>query len=272
MIILKNVSFRYEEMQVVRNCSMSFSPDEVHLLVGPNGAGKTTLAMILKGLIKPSHGRVLSPRGGISGWRKKMGVLFQFPEDLFFNDTVYEEIVYGAKRFEVEDIDRKLNNIIDFLGLDPGILNSSPFDLSYGERRIVAFASILIWEPSYLILDEPFSGLDWQFKDRLAEVIEGLRGKVGLVIISQELDNVISFVDTVSLVVEGELVFSSPIGEVNWDEVYNVGCDIPCAVRLGNKLRNNGIELVSDAPPYTVEGLVEALKGSSDPLDQLTES
>jgi len=260
MIVLKNICFGYEDVEVIKNCSMSFASDEIHLLVGPNGAGKTTLAMILKGLIKPSHGRVFSPIGKIDTFRKKMGFLFQFPEDLFFNDTVYEEIAYGAKKFEVEDIDRKLNNIIEFLGLAPEILNFSPFDLSYGEKRVVAFASILIWEPSYLILDEPFSGLDWQFRNRLAEVIESLRGRVGVVIISQELDNVISFVDRVSLIVEGELVFSSPTEEVNWDEIYEAGCDIPSAVRLANKLKKNGIKFDSDVCPYTLESLIDALK------------
>lgn len=260
MIILKNVSFGYEGVQVIKNCSISFTSEQVHLIIGPNGAGKTTLAMLLKGLIKPNHGRVFSPRKQIEMVWRKMGLLFQFPEDLFFNDTVYEEIVYGAKKFEVVDIDRKLNNIIDFLGLDSSILQASPFDLSYGEKRIVAFASILIWEPTYLVLDEPFSGLDWQFKDRISEVIESLKGRVGVVIISQELDNVISFVDVVSLIVSGELIFSVPVEEVDWDEVYSAGCDVPSAVRLANKLRRNGIELTSNTIPYTVEELVESLK------------
>jgi energy-coupling factor transport system ATP-binding protein len=260
MIILKNVSFKYDKKEVIKNCSLSVSPHEVHLLVGPNGAGKTTLMMLLKGLIKPSHGRVFSPRGQVGEYWKKMGVLFQFPEDLFFNDNVYEEIVYGARRFGIKDIDRKLNNIVDFLGLDSGILQTSPFNLSYGEKRIVAFASILIWEPAYLVLDEPFSGLDWQFKKRLTETIESLKDKMGIVVISQEFDNIISFVDRVSLVVGGELIFSSPVEEVDWDEVYEVGCDVPCAVRLGKKLKSNGIELMSDKIPYTVPGLVEALK------------
>ncbi len=260
MIVLKNVCFGYEDTQVIKDCSMSFASDEVHLLAGPNGAGKTTLAMILKGLLKPNHGRVFSPKAKIDTLRKRMGLLFQFPEDLFFNDSVYEEIAYGAKRFEVEDVDRKLNNIVDFLGLDRGILNVSPFDLSYGEKRIVAFASILIWEPSYLILDEPFSGLDWQFKNRLAEVIESLKGRVGVVIISQELDNVISFVDTISLIVGGEVLFSSPIKEVDWSKIYEAGCDVPSAVRLTNKLREGGIKLDADVCPFTFQGLIDVLK------------
>jgi energy-coupling factor transport system ATP-binding protein len=260
MIVLKNVCFGYDDREVIKNCSNSFASDEIHLLVGPNGAGKTTLAMIIKGLIKPSHGRVFSPRKNIDEWRRKMGMLFQFPEDLFFNDSVYDEIAYGAKRFGIEDVDRKLNNIIDFLGLDKEIFDFSPFDLSYGEKRIVAFASILIWDPSYLILDEPFSGLDWQFKNRLAEVIESLRGRVGVVIISQEFDNVISFVDRISLMVGGELIFSSAIEDVDWNRIYEAGCDVPSAVRLANKLRKNGIEFNSDACPYTLEALIDALK------------
>ncbi len=260
MIVLKDICFSYEDKEVVKNCSMSFDMNEFHLLVGPNGAGKTTLAMLLKGLLKPSRGRVVSPRGEIGDLRKEMGFLFQFPEDLFFNDTVFKEITYGARKRELENIEEKINGIIDLLSLDRKILDSSPFNLSYGEKRLVALASILIWEPSYLILDEPFSGIDWQFRSRIAEVIKSLKEKVGIMIISQELDNFISFVDRVSLILEGKAVFSLPPAEVNWDEVYAAGCDIPSAVRLAKKLRDSGIELDSGASPYTIPGLVDALK------------
>ncbi len=260
MIVLKNIYFGYEGTEVIKNFSASFASDETHLIVGPNGAGKTTLGFLIKGLIKPTHGRIFSPRKKISEWRKKMGLLFQFPEDLFFNETVYDEIAYGTKRFGIKDTAQKINNIIDFLGLDREILNLSPFELSYGEKRMVSFASILVWEPHYLILDEPFSGLDWQFKNRLAEVIESLKGRVGMIIITQELDNVIPFVERVSLMVDGELTFSSPIEEANWDRVYESGCDIPSAVRLAKKLREKGIKFNSEKRPYTVPGLVDLLK------------
>jgi len=260
MIILKNIYFNYEDREVIKNFSASFSSNETHLIVGPNGAGKTTLAFIIKGLIKPTQGRVLATGSKIGEWRKKMGLLFQFPENLFFNDTVYDEIAYGAKRFEIEDIDRKINNIVDFLGLDREILNLSPFELSYGEKRMVSFASILIWEPSYLILDEPFSGLDWQFKNRLSEVIESLKGRFGVVIVSQELDKVISFAERVSLIENGELTFSSPTEETDWERVYEAGCDIPSGVRLAKKLKEKGIRLNSDVRPYTIQGLVDSLK------------
>jgi energy-coupling factor transport system ATP-binding protein len=260
MIVLKDICFSYEDKEVIKNCSISFDMNEFHLLVGPNGAGKTTVAMMLKGLIKPSRGRVVSPRGEISDLRKEMGLLFQFPEDLFFNDTVFEEIAYGARKRKLEGIDEKVNGIVDLLGLDRKILDCSPFKLSYGEKRLVAFASILIWEPSYLILDEPFSGIDWQFRDRIAEVIKSLKDRIGVTIISEDLDNVISFVDRISLILDGKVVFSLPPAEVNWDEVYEAGCDIPSAVKLAKKLRDNGIELASEALPYTIEGLVEALK------------
>jgi energy-coupling factor transport system ATP-binding protein len=260
MIVLKDICFSYEDKEVIKNCSLSFDANELHLLIGPNGAGKTTLAMMLKGLLKPSRGRVVSPRGEIDDLRKEMGFLFQFPEDLFFNDTVSDEIAYGARKRKLEDAEEKLNGIVDLLGLNRGILDSSPFDLSYGEKRLVALASILIWEPSYLILDEPFSGIDWQFRGKIAEIIKSLKDKIGVTIISQDLDSIISFVDKVSLILDGKAVFSLPPAEVNWDEVYGVGCDIPSAVRLAKKLKDNGIELAPEVFPYTIEGLVDALK------------
>ena len=257
MILLKNVSFGYDGNLVLKNCSIGFESGEVHIIIGPTGAGKTTLAMLIAHLLKPDKGKIVFPRGNIQDIRKEMGFLFQFPEDLFFNDTVYEEIAYGAKKHHLKDIEELVSRVLLMVGLDSNLLTVSPFELSEGEKRLAALASILVWEPSWLILDEPFSGLDWRTRKRVVKTIDRLKGEVGIILIAHHLDDIIEYVNQVTLVVNGEIAFTSPLGEVDWGLVSSAGCDIPYAIRIAKKLRANGIKVPLEA---TIPGLIEALK------------
>jgi len=257
MILLKDVSIRYDDLLVLKNCSLKFEANEVHLIIGPTAAGKTTLALVIANLIKPNTGMIVFPRGNMKGIRKEMGFLFQFPEDLFFNDTVFEEIAYGARKHHLKHIDEAVLRVLEMVGLSKEILSRAPFTLSESEKRLVALASIIVWNPSWLILDEPFSGLDWQARNRIVKIIERLKGEVGIILIAHHLNDIIEYVDQITLIVDGEIIFSSPLNEVDWDVVYNAGCDIPYAIKVSKKLRENGIKVSLE---YTIPGLVEALK------------
>ncbi len=257
MVLLKNVSFGYGDSLVLKNCSLRFESGEVHLIVGPTAAGKTTLALLIAHLMKPRSGRVVFPRGKIQGVRKEMGFLFQFPEDLFFKESVYEEIAYGARKHHLERIDEQVSRVVELVGLRDEILSGSPFTLSEGEKRLVALASILVWEPSWIILDEPFSGLDWETRKRMVTIIESLKGEVGVILIAHHSNDIIECVDQLTLIVDGKIVCSCPPREVDWDVVFEAGCDIPYAISVSKKLRENGINVPME---YTISGLIQALK------------
>jgi len=257
MILLKKVSFRYRDSLVLKNCSLRFEMDEMHIIIGPTAAGKTTLALIVANLLKPRSGRIIIPRGNIKDVRKEMGFLFQTPEDLFFNDTVYEEIAYGAKKHHLKHIDGLVSRVLEMVGLNDEILSRPPFTLSEGEKRLVALASIIIWEPSWLILDEPFSGLDWQARKKIVKTIVNLKDNMGIILIAHQMDDIIEYVDLVTLIVDGEIVFTKPSEDVDWDVVFNAGCDIPYATLVSKKLRENGINVPIE---YTVPRLIQALK------------
>lgn len=169
LIELKNVSVVFEkntdvEKVALEDINLSFSTDERILLVGNTGSGKTTLIYLLDLLLKPSSGVILydgvNPFEKSFEFRKKIGVSFQIPERQFFNESVKEEIVYAAKNFSVPCSDSDILDIIKKVGLSKDILNKSPFNLSGGEQRKVAIASILIHKPEFLLFDEPTAGLD----------------------------------------------------------------------------------------------------------------
>lgn len=257
MILLKNVNFKYRDTAVIKNCTVRFEIGEMHLIVGPTGAGKTTLALLASNLLKPDSGRIVISRGKQKETYKKIGFLFQNPEDLFFNDTVYDEIAYGAKKYRLKHVDELVSNTVEMVGLNEDILPRSPFYLSEGEKRLVALASIIICDPLWLILDEPFSGLDWQARKKIVEIILKLKDSVGIILIANHMDDIIEQVDLVTLLVNGEIVFTNYTEDIDWEIVYNAGCDIPYATSLSKKLRDKGIEVPIE---YSVRRLIEALK------------
>jgi energy-coupling factor transporter ATP-binding protein EcfA2 len=257
VILLKNVCFKYRETAVIKNCTVRFEIGEMHLIVGPTGAGKTTLALLASNLLKPDSGRIVISRGKLNETCKKIGFLFQDPEDLFFNDTVYDEIAYGAKKHRLKHVDELVSNTVEMVGLNEEILPQQPFNLSEGEKRLVALASILIWDPLWLILDEPFSGLDWQTRKKIVEIILKLKDGIGIILIANHMDDIIEHINLVTLIVNGEIVFTNYTKDIDWDIVYNAGCDIPYATSLSKKLREESIKVPIE---YTVPRLIKALK------------
>jgi energy-coupling factor transporter ATP-binding protein EcfA2 len=257
VILLKNVSFKYRDTVVIKNCTVRFEISEMHLIVGPTGAGKTTLALLASNLLKPDSGRIVISGEKLKETYKKIGYLFQNPEDLFFNDTVYDEIAYGARKHGLKHVDELISSTVEMVGLNEEILTSSPFYLSEGEKRLVALASIIIWDPLWLILDEPFSGLDWQARKKIVEIILKLKDDTGIILIANHMDDIIEYIDLVTLIVNGEIVFTNYTEDIDWEIIYSAGCDIPYAISLSKKLKDKGINVPVE---YTIPRLIQALK------------
>ncbi len=170
MIEVKNIYFKYEKEFVQKNASFSISKGEKIALFGVNGSGKTSLLKLLDGLIFPQRGEILFEGQKLTKqslknkdfrkeFRTSVGLLFQNPDIMLFNPTVYEELSFGLKQLQYRNLDEKISYWGEKLNLS-GLLDKSPVKLSGGEKQRIALASILILEPKLLLLDEPFSSLD----------------------------------------------------------------------------------------------------------------
>ena len=164
MIRLDAVSYRYEQHEAVASLDMEVSAGEKLVLLGNNGSGKSTLLRILAGLYYPQgdyffHGQKITKKSVDSGFRKRVGVLFQNPESMIFNPTVYDEIAFSLKEFGISDVDESVRKIAGEFGLE-GLLEKSPLQLSGGEKQKVMLAAILVYEPDILLLDEPTAAMD----------------------------------------------------------------------------------------------------------------
>ncbi|MDI3524396.1 MULTISPECIES: energy-coupling factor ABC transporter ATP-binding protein [unclassified Kosmotoga] len=190
------------------------------LVLGENGSGKTTLLMLASGLMKPTFGEIYAfneklENGGSKNLRKRIGILFQFPENQFFAETVEEEVKYAGKNFEIPSLEKRFDEVMQMVGLPAEkIANLSPFKLSGGEMRRVAFASVLIYSPELLILDEPTASLDYMGIIQIRKILSKIHENNGTVVVSTHWPEY--FLDMASHVLvlkEGRKVFFGGVRE-----------------------------------------------------------
>ena len=164
MIELEKVSFRYEKHAALKNVNLKIEAGEKVALLGSNGSGKSTLLRILAALYFPTEGTYLFQgikvdKQSAKQLRPDLGIVFQNPDAMIFNPTVYDEIAFSLREFRFEDIEGRIRKIAASFGLDD-FLEKSPLKLSGGEKQKVILASILAYDPKLLLLDEPTTAMD----------------------------------------------------------------------------------------------------------------
>ena len=179
MIEVSNVWFSYDKKRyVLKEINAEFHEGRYYAIMGDNGSGKTTLLKHLNGLLKPDKGKILvdgldTATTPVSVLSRKVALSFQNPEDMFFSNTVYDEVAFALKNFGYKEdkIDELTRRALSIFNLDR-YLNYSPFNLSEGEKRRLAIACIYVWGPKYLVLDEPTAGQDQIQREMLTLAIE----------------------------------------------------------------------------------------------------
>ncbi|MEM2987658.1 MAG: ABC transporter ATP-binding protein, partial [Candidatus Bathyarchaeia archaeon] len=178
MIEVQDVYFKYPSgVEALKGISITIQDGEFVAIMGENGAGKTTLVKHFNGLLKPTKGKVLvdgieTTKVSVATLARKVGFVFQNPDHQLFSETVEEEIAFALKNFGFSQdvIEKRVTWALNLLGLAQ-YRKTSPFMLSGGERKRVALASVLAWDPKVLILDEPTIGQDYQQKEKLRQFI-----------------------------------------------------------------------------------------------------
>ncbi len=259
----------------VKNMSLEIMEGEFLGIIGHTGSGKSTLIQHLNGLLRPTSGTVyLGDRDiwaepkKIRDVRFRVGLVFQYPEYQLFEDTVYRDIAFGPKNMGLseEEIDRRVRASAEFAGLEPDMLEKSPFELSGGQKRRVAIAGVIAMEPEVLILDEPSAGLDPAGRQALLKNIREYHKRKGntVVMVSHSMDEVAENVDRIVVLADAGVVMSGTPYEVfsRADELVKVGLDVPQVTQVAMKLKQRGVDV--DPAVYTVEALeksLAALKG-----------
>lgn len=276
-IHFEKVSFTYQpntpfEQRALFDIDLLIKEGSYTALVGHTGSGKSTLLQHLNALVKPTSGSVqigdrkITPETdnkNLKPIRKKVGIVFQFPEAQLFEETVARDIVFGPKNFgvgEEEALEIAKASLIQ-VGLDETYLNRSPFELSGGQMRRVAIAGVLAMKPEVLVLDEPTAGLDPQGRKEMMEMFWQLHKEqnITIVLVTHLMDDVANYADFVYVLEKGKIVKSGEprkvFQDLNWLKEKQLG--VPTATEFSELLSEKGIEMAK--LPLTAEELADEI-------------
>lgn len=233
-------------------------------IIGHTGSGKSTLIRHFNGLEKPTSGKIYidgqdiwSKDVKIRDIRFKVGLVFQYPEYQIFEETVYKDIAFGPKNMGLTDseIDRRVKESAELVGLHSENLDKSPFELSGGQKRRVAIAGVMAMEPKVLILDEPTAGLDPRGRDKILGQIKEYhsRTKSTVLLISHSMEDVAKFADKILVMNKAEIFCYEDTPKVfkRADELTKIGLAVPQITRVFGRLKQSGIDIRTDV--YTTE-------------------
>ena len=217
MIEIHGVSYTYMEKTpfektALREINFSVREGEFVAIAGHTGSGKSTLIQIIAGLIELKTGAVAVDGESVSekSARRKIGIVFQYPEYQLFEETVEKDIAFGPRNFGLSEaeISARVDEAMKFVGLDAALKNVSPFELSGGQKRRVAIAGILALKPKYLILDEPTAGLDPKARAKLLAEIKKLhRAGVTVIFVTHSMEDIANLARRVVVLAQGRLLF-----------------------------------------------------------------
>lgn len=255
----------------LKDVNLTIEDGEFIGLLGHTGSGKTTLVQHLNGLIRPTEGKVIVDGLDISDKqtslldvRKKVGLVFQYPEYQLFEETVAKDVAFGPKNMGLsqEEIDQRVRHAIARVGLDyDAVSERSPFELSGGQMRRVAIAGVLAMQPGTLILDEPTAGLDPAGRRSILQMIRELHAAGGLtvVMVSHSMDDIASLATRLVVMSHGEVVLTGTPREVfmHRDLLTSIGLGVPQAAELAYRLRSQGYAI--PAGLYTLDEVKNAI-------------
>lgn len=271
VLVCENLEYLYSvgtpfQTAAIKNVNFSVDKGELIGIIGHTGSGKSTLIQHMNGLLQPHSGSVYlnskdiwskENKKNIRQVRFSVGLCFQYPEYQIFEEDVFKEIAYGPKQMGLSEneIKERVYESLNFVGLDENILDKSPFDLSGGQKRRVAIASIIAMKPQILILDEPCAGLDPRGRETILSMIKEYQSSTGntVVIVSHSMEDVAKLCSRVLVMNNGEVAMSGTVSEIysRGKELCEIGLNVPQITEIFLKLKESGVDCRTDI--YTVE-------------------
>ena len=277
-IVIEHLNYVYMtggpyETKALSDVNLTIHDGEFIGLIGHTGSGKSTLVQHLNGLIMPTSGRVLVDGMDLAdkgtdrrAIRQRVGLVFQYPENQLFEETVEKDIAFGPKNLGLDDaeIDRRVRDAMRRVALDYDRLHErSVFELSGGQMRRVAIAGVLAMEPQVLVLDEPCAGLDPRGREEILRLIKKLHEEAGttIVMVSHSMDDVASLAERVIVMNHGKVAMDGAPRDVfsRGAQLRAIGLDVPQAVLLADKLRERGFDVPQGV--YRVEEIKAVIEG-----------
>lgn len=293
-IVLQHVYLNYGEKPILTDVCCSIEKGSYTAIIGPSGAGKSTLLQMIPALISPTDGNiyvdgleVTDASADIAALRKKIGFIFQYPEQQLFAKNVYEDVVFGPRNVGISEVEaeKRAYEAIQFVGLPQDVYDLPMDKLSGGQKRRVALAGVIAMQPDYLILDEPLAGLDPVGKKKMLDILRALHRDAGItvVVVSHDADAVVEDAEQVLYLQDGKILeYGTPAdvfyrlwrremddmsqgmtGRQTLDNkiLSEALCELPVCMQLLTRLRMMGLPVSCrhTQPAETVQAIVDAV-------------
>lgn len=281
-ITVENLTYTYSkglpnETRALEDVSFQLKPGEFAAVIGHTGSGKSTLMQQLNGLLRPDSGKITvgevcitDPSTKMTEVRRKVGLVFQYPEYQLFEETVAKDVAFGPKQVGMtgEELDRVVEESIRLTGLDyEEVKERSPFELSGGQKRRVAIAGVLAMKPEILILDEPTAGLDPSAHRDVLELIRRIhrQEKMTILLVSHNMGDIAKLADRVLVMNRGKLVMNGTPAEVfsRGEPLWEMGLGLPPATEFMERLKDRmpGIDAAQLSIEDAAKEICRYLKG-----------
>lgn len=274
ILVCENLNYLYNvgtpfETAAIENVNFSADKSEIIGIIGHTGSGKSTLIQHFNGLLEPTSGKIFvnsndiwskENRKQIRNVRFAVGLCFQYPEYQIFEETIFKEIAYGPTQMGLADdeIKKRVYESMDFVGISRELESKSPFDLSGGQKRRVAIASIIAMKPQVLILDEPCAGLDPKGRQVILNLVRDYQRKEGntVIFVSHSMEDVAAVADRVLVLNKGKIAMDGSVNAVysRGKELKEIGLNVPEVTDVFLRLHDMGIDCKTDI--YTIEQAV----------------
>jgi len=263
MIEIKNLTHTYSsagrQIDAIRDINLTVNSGEMLGIIGHTGSGKSTLIQHLNGLLKPTSGEILLDGENIfdknvsmKEIRRKVGLVFQYPEYQLFEETVYKDIAFAPKNYGLSEAETKerVYAAAQTVGLKEKYMEKSPFELSGGQKRRVAIAGVLAMDPEVLVLDEPAAGLDPFGREKILYEVEKIRSErnITVIIVSHSMEDVAQHTDRIAVMYDGTLKMCGTPSEIfaKAEELEKMRLDVPQITKIISELRARGVNIPAD--------------------------
>ena len=264
-IILDKVNYIYGEgsgfvKHALKDVSLAVDKNEFIGLIGHTGSGKSTLTQIFNGLLRATSGDVYFNGDNIydkdydmKKLRSKVGLVFQYPEHQLFETTVFKDVCFGPKNLGLDKRECELRafEALELVGMDKELFYNSPFELSGGQKRRAAIASVIAMKPEVLILDEPTAGLDPQGRDEILDMVKAMheQTQMTVILVSHSMEDVAKYVGRILVMNDGRLMYDDVPREVfaHYRELEKIGLAAPQVTYIMHALKERGMDVDTDA-------------------------
>lgn len=281
-ITVENLTYTYSkglpnETRALEDVSFQLEPGEFAAVIGHTGSGKSTLMQQLNGLLRPDSGKITvgevcitDPSTKMTEVRRKVGLVFQYPEYQLFEETVAKDVAFGPKQVDItgEELEQVVADSIRLTGLDyEEVKERSPFELSGGQKRRVAIAGVLAMKPEILILDEPTAGLDPSAHRDVLDLIRRIHGQedMTILLVSHNMGDIAELADRVLVMNRGRLVMNGTPAEVfsRGEPLWEMGLGLPPATEFMERLKDRmpGIDAAQLSIEDAAKEICRYLKG-----------